>query len=163
MKQKGNLMSSSKGSKYERELVYQLQDLGLVAERQPLSGSIYWRWPHDIKISDEFFIEAKFRKNASGYKNLINLYDAGHRTIASIESGFHYKLMMVDEFRDEILDRMANDRLVDISEDAYVVKALTIVDSWFGGEVHYVACRVPTKPGKSKGPWLLIRRYKVDD
>jgi len=76
-------MSKSKGNRYERELVNWLQDEGIVAYRQPLSGALSREeWKGDIKIElpddRELVLEAKYRSNGSGFKklyDLVNLQD----------------------------------------------------------------------------------------
>jgi hypothetical protein len=43
--------SKAKGSGFEREVVARLQELGLAAEKQPLSGMLGGKYCDDIKIS----------------------------------------------------------------------------------------------------------------
>lgn len=67
-KPRGGRSPKRKGSSFEREVVHALQDLGLAAERVPLSGAVkHPKFDHDITVpvrGHDVRLEAKRRKRA---------------------------------------------------------------------------------------------------
>ena len=75
--------SRRKGNVYERELVHILQDNGLVAYRQPLSGALAREeWKGDIKLETpddhEYVIEVKYRSCGAGFRSLFPIMEGNH-------------------------------------------------------------------------------------
>ena len=71
----GGKSSRDKGLRVEREIVNALRELGVDAERVPLSGSAGGSFCCDINISKDdpigkLVAEVKARKNGSGFKTI---------------------------------------------------------------------------------------------
>ena len=66
----GGRASKQKGYRTENNLVHYLNDRGLSAKRQPLSGALK-DFPHDIAVvNPNCILEVKARKTGSGFKTL---------------------------------------------------------------------------------------------
>lgn len=59
-----------KGKRIENELVHKHRDLGIDAERVPLSGSAGGRFAGDLVIDGRFKAEVKARSTGEGFKRL---------------------------------------------------------------------------------------------
>ena len=71
----GGKSSRDKGMRVEREIVNELKELGVDAERVPLSGAAGGSFGGDITISADdpigkLVAEVKARKNGSGFKTI---------------------------------------------------------------------------------------------
>ena len=71
----GGKSSRDKGLRVEREIVNELKELGVDAERVPLSGAAGGSFSGDITISKndpigKLIAEVKARKNGSGFKTI---------------------------------------------------------------------------------------------
>jgi len=62
--------SRDKGNRVEREVVNACLDVGIKAERVPLSGAAGGSFTGDIIIRDKFRCEIKARKDGSGFRLL---------------------------------------------------------------------------------------------
>ena len=66
-------MSRNKGARIERETVAQLQELGLGAEKMPLSGALGGKYAGDLSVpvqGEDWRAECKGRKDGSGFSTL---------------------------------------------------------------------------------------------
>ena len=63
-------MSRDKGLRVEREIVNGLLEVGIKAERVPLSGAAGGSYTGDIMIMDKFRCEVKARKDGAGFRLL---------------------------------------------------------------------------------------------
>ena len=72
----GGKKSREKGDRYERKLVEMHRELGIAAERVPLSGSLGGSFVGDVRIGplcvecDPVTAEVKARQNGSGFRQL---------------------------------------------------------------------------------------------
>ena len=66
----GGRASRAKGNRVEREIVHAFQDLGIPAERVPLSGAAGGSYSGDIIINNQLRAEVKARKEGTGFSLL---------------------------------------------------------------------------------------------
>jgi Holliday junction resolvase len=62
--------SKAKGTRVENLIVKLHTDLGIEAERMPLSGSLGGKYSDDVLIAGDCRAEVKARKNGEGFKTL---------------------------------------------------------------------------------------------
>ena len=62
--------SKAKGTRTENVIVKLHTDLGIEAERMPLSGSLGGKYSDDVLIAGTVRAEVKARKNGEGFKTL---------------------------------------------------------------------------------------------
>lgn len=60
-------MSRDKGARVEREIVNTLEEMGIPAERVPLSGSAGGSYTGDVIVLHKFKAEVKARKSGTGF------------------------------------------------------------------------------------------------
>lgn len=80
------MSAKAKGSRYERELVALVDELGLPAHRVPLSGAMQG-YKDDVVIADTWRVECKYRRDGTGFKRLHDWMDAAPECLHLVKSG----------------------------------------------------------------------------
>lgn len=145
-------MSKAKGSRYEREFVAKCDELGLPAEKMPLSGALGGKYSGDVLVADEWRIECKYRKDGAGFKRLYGLFRDGWSDLATVCNDD------VDILRVQWLETWAQHRILELTghEPVYFEPrwhdtraTFAQVERWAIG-ADYLAVRMP------RHEWLIV-------